>query len=202
MSTVAFLGPDGSGKSTAIKLVGELLRKRGYTVISYHLRAGFFRRQNRENIHPNECPHAKRAYGWLLSIIKLLWLLFEYTVDYLLLVRPKTRRGEIVIFDRYYHDILVDPKRYRVGVPEKIIRFIGRFVPYPNIIIVLDIDPVVVRARKVEVELSESIRQHDAYRKFSVSTPNAILVSADTLPEKIALNCLEIITNTEPVLKV
>ena len=67
---------------------------------------------NKNNIDVKN-PQNQLAYKGILSYMKLVFAL-EYIVGYFKVRYFKTI-SSIVIFDRYYDDIFVDPKRYRHG---------------------------------------------------------------------------------------
>ena len=76
-------------------------------------------------------------------------------VGYIFKVRPALGRANFVIFDRYFHDVLVDPRRYRYGGPLWYAKFLAGMVPEPNVVILLDADEHSIAARKCEVPLLE-----------------------------------------------
>jgi thymidylate kinase len=107
-------------------------------------------------------PHGKAARGAALSLLKIVvWLMEEWCFTLL-----KEKKGTLLLCDRYYHDILVDPQRYRFGAPMWMARWVGNLMPRPKLWILLDAAPGVLQARKQEVGLAESARQHVAYRHF------------------------------------
>jgi thymidylate kinase len=81
--------------------------------------------------------------------------------------------------------VLVDPLRYRYGGPSWVARAACRLVSRPDVIVVLDASPAVVRARKQEVTPSESLRQSLAYRRLAAETPGAHLVDAAVSSEQV-----------------
>jgi len=60
-------------------------------------------------------PHALPARGKLASLAKLGYFISDYVAGYVLRVWPLAIRSTLVLFDRYFHDLLVDPHRYRYG---------------------------------------------------------------------------------------
>ncbi|MFN2382938.1 MAG: hypothetical protein ABR559_01585 [Gemmatimonadota bacterium] len=173
---VALLGPDGSGKSSVLEEVERLLAPHFRGVKRYHLRPHWGRL--RPTDAPVTDPHARPARPALLSLAKLgLWWA-DYGVGYAALIRPRLARDILVTFDRYYHDLLVDPQRYRYGGPLRLAALGARWLPRPHVIIVLDAPPEVLRQRKREVTLEETTRQREAYRRLAVTLPNARLVNA------------------------
>ena len=88
--------------------------------------------------------------------------------------------GDVVVFDRYFHDLLVDPIRYRYGGPMWLLKFLSRFVtPAEVIFLLLDAQEEVILSRKREVPPEELRRQRAAYRHLRDELPNALFVYND-----------------------
>ncbi|MGH8950410.1 MAG: dTMP kinase, partial [Acidimicrobiia bacterium] len=129
---VAVLGPDGSGKSTLITGLEERLVSRGLRVHRFHLRPHFGRPPDFNGLVTD--PHRKQARGPISSIAKLVLWWADYVIGHYIGVRPKLNNSGIVVFDRYYHDLLVDPVRYRYGSSLGLARLVGRLVPQPDLV--------------------------------------------------------------------
>lgn len=143
---VAFMGPDGCGKTTIINGVKKDLSDTFRQYKQFHL----FPKDTKVNGH-NLDPHAMKERGLLGSIIKLFYFLALYVIGYWNNVFPLKVRSTFVIFDRYYHDLIVDPKRYRYGAGRILIYIIGFFIPKPDLWILLDAPADVIQRRKSEV---------------------------------------------------
>jgi thymidylate kinase len=87
-------------------------------------------------------------------------------------------RATLVLNDRHFVDILVDPKRYRYGGPLWLLRLIWRLTPKPDLIVLLDAPPEVLQARKQEVPFDETARQRNAYVSMVAGLENGHLVNA------------------------
>jgi thymidylate kinase len=95
----------------------------------------------------------------------------------------------MIFFDRYYHDHLADPRRYRSGAPKWLVRLVGRLIPMPDLFLVMDVLPEAARQRKAEVSAEESARQFGAYRALCAELPNAHLIDANRSPGEVASQC-------------
>ena len=177
------LGPDGAGKTTALNSVMSSLSPIFRATVQFHLRYGHRRRGT---MGPDKDPHGEIPYGAVLSIVKLVYLWFSYWVGYLGIGLPLKIRTGLIVFDRYFHDIVMDPKRYRYGGPVSAARFVGHRIPAQDLYLVLDAPAVVVNARKTEVPLAETERQCRAYRDFANVTDAARLIDASQPPEIVA----------------
>jgi len=175
---ITVLGPDGSGKSAVgDRLVVDLAPAfRGLR--RFHLRPSFLGKGlSGGNGQPVVDPHGKSARSVLLSVAKIFYFLADYFGGYWARIRPLKVRSHLVLFDRYYHDLLIDPRRYRYGGPMGLAHFVSRFIPQPDLFLVLDAPAEVIHSRKQEVPLEETRRQRDAYLAFAASTPNCIVIN-------------------------
>ncbi len=135
-------------------------------------------------------PHGKEPRGAFLSLVKIaVWLVEEW---YFYFVHEK--RGTILICDRYYHDLLVDPKRYRFGAPLWTARLVGKLMPQPRLWILLDAPAHVLQARKQEVAPEETARQCRAYRDFLLKLPHHVVVDAAQPLDKVIAEAERAIT--------
>jgi thymidylate kinase len=154
---IAVLGPDGSGKSTfADALVEQALE--GERVVRLHHRPGRFVSRTPTGA-PVTDPHGEAPYPRSLSIAKLLFLFADFVVGWWTRVRPFVRGGGWVVWERPWWDIAIDPARYRLQGCSTLARFLGRILPAPDLVIVLEAPVEVLLARKREVSEIELARQ-------------------------------------------
>jgi thymidylate kinase len=84
-----------------------------------------------------------------------------------------------VQFDRYFHDVLVDPLRYRYGGPTWYAAFLCRLLPEPDLVILLDANEDLILARKTELPRAEIQRQRVAYRNLRFKRAREVYVATD-----------------------
>lgn len=173
---VAFLGADGAGKSTVLAEVERSLAPAFRRTKRYHLRPHLG--ASTQSSSPVTEPHDLPPRGYAVSLTKLAYWWVDYLVGYLADIYQRLARSTFVTFDRYYYDLLVDPQRYRYGAPAWAARIVSKFVPRPDIVILLDAPAEVLQARKQEVTLDETVRQRRAYLKLVRSLPNGHVVDA------------------------
>jgi len=119
--------------------------------------------------------HAAPLRGSIGSVVKLLAWMVELWLE--IVITPR-RVPTLKIYDRYLHDILVDPARYRYGAPRWIARAISALVVEPDLFVILDAPADVIQRRKQEVPFVETKRQRDAYRGEIGVRDNAVIVDA------------------------
>ena len=179
---VAFLGPDGSGKSTVIRRVAEQVSGEFGGVSIRHLRP---RAAPARAGTPVREPHAHPPYGMIASAVKVGYFALDYWLGHWSTIGPLLGRGHLVIFDRYFHDMLVDPLRYRYGGPRWLVRCVARLVPQPDLWVLLDASPEVLWARKPELATTESRRQRCLYQTLADRLPNAVCIDAERALEAV-----------------
>jgi thymidylate kinase len=183
---LTILGPDGVGKST---LVGRLAESFAGTAFEhfrlYHWRPNLLAPQ-RETGAAVTNPHGAPPRGTLWSIMVLLGLLLDHWLGYTFVLRPFLARTGFVIFDRYYQDLLIDPKRYRYGGPRWLAEFVGRLIPKPDLILILDAPEQVTLSRKQEVPLEELQRQRNSYLQWPKRCSAACVIDAADVPLSVA----------------
>jgi thymidylate kinase len=182
---VALLGPDGAGKSTLIEHLEKNLGEGGFRRAAvFHLRA---RRRHRSASHnPVTDPHRNAPYPPWLSLLKISYYAMAYLIGYMCVVRPRLVRSTLVLFDRYYDDLLVDPRRYRYGASMRFARLARYFVRRPDLYFVLDVAEEQLAHRKQEVPREELGRQRKAYLRLALELPNAVVLDGSLPAGEVA----------------
>ena len=176
--SVVFLGPDGSGKSSVIDAVSLSLAPAFRKQARYHLRPFVFRARTESNGQPVTNPHASPKYGVIISVMKLFYLWIDYTVGYLISVHWKKIFSTLVIFDRYFHDILIDPLRFRYGGPYWLAALLVRMIPKPDAIVFLNVPADIIQQRKSEISRDECEQQTKDYIALAKKTKKSLIVDA------------------------
>ncbi len=171
---VAFMGPDGSGKTTTIHAVRDYLKAVGCNTRVVYLGPWggslfhFKERLKRLNVDPyredykayyagklstkpGPLPFLKRMKLFVRSAIYYPLLMIEMAARWQLRVLPGLREGRIVLADRYIYDMLVGYKNRPMDYHVRLRRLLCRLYPRPDFGVLLDADPEIIFKRKPQL---------------------------------------------------
>lgn len=157
---VAFEGTDGSGKSTIIEGLPNILSNSYPKDMTdyYHWRPGFIKKETRvkdgKAVVVSD-PHAKKPYGRVKSFAKFMFFNLDYILGYWMKVRIQLAKGHLVIFDRYYYDYYLDKLRYRLTISDNTLNLFKFIIPKPDVTFSLIGDAKVLYERKKEITIEE-----------------------------------------------
>jgi thymidylate kinase len=189
MPILAFLGPDGCGKSSVINELKNRHIGGGWAVM--HWRPGVIPAigvatgARVESTGPVEDPHGKPPHSSPVSFLRLIYYLCDYWIGWIIKVLDLSARNKVVIFDRYAYDMAIDPRRFRFNLPTFFLRWAIRLAPLPDLVFCLDAPVDVLQSRKQEVSKEETARQRGAYRSFVESLPNGHVIDASLPLEQV-----------------
>jgi len=169
---VSLMGVDGSGKTTFVTKLNKKFKKRYKKIKNLHLRPYFFLTDTsivNSNPHNQKPPRSE-----ISSLITILMWLFIYHIFFFLNLNKK---NQLIIFDRYAHDILIDKKRYRLTLSKKITQFILSLFPKPDLWIVLKGPIKLIEKRKKELPTNELKRQMSEYKNLSKTQKNTLVIN-------------------------
>jgi len=161
--SVGFTGPDGSGKTTVIDRTIERLGAVFATAHAYyHFRPALFGNLGevahsagiKKDVDRNYSdPHRGGRTGVISSLVRLAYYSTDYIAGYFAKVKTKTRITRLVIFDRYYTDIICDSRRSRIYFPPKFLNLWRRlFIPSLDYNILLTASSETILSRKRELD--------------------------------------------------
>ena len=198
MTSVALVGPDGAGKTTVARLVGDALPEAAYlycgtnpemgdllwtTRVAARLRGGVS-----HGVPMAAGPsHRQPLVAWVRTVV---WLTEELARGRK--ARSLARDAPLVLRDR---DFLVD----RLAMPgdhpahERFHRWVlARWYPAPDTTVVLDVDPAVAFARKGELDPDELAQRRAGYRALGDVLPDVVVVDAGRAPDQVAADVVAI----------
>ena len=171
---VSFMGVDGSGKSTLIELLRKKLKNKFRKIKYIHLRP-YLILLDKSTVQAN--PHkSKKTWPILLNFFRILYWLIIYRFFFYLF---GNNSNQLIIFDRYAHDLMIDPIRYKFNLPINIAKFILDLFPNPNLWIVVNAPIKVLEKRKKELPTKELKRQIRTYLNFAKQRKNSIVVNTN-----------------------
>ena len=162
---VSLMGVDGSGKTTIAKKLNKIFRDSEYL----HLKPYIFFLDHRTTI---KHPHRQNKSSFIVSILRLLSWAISYKFFFY-----QSRRIKVYIFDRYAHDILIDPLRYKHSLSRKLTKSILNFFPKPDLWIFLNPSFKTIKSRKNELSDSELKRQIIDYTQFFRNKKNVLMLN-------------------------
>ncbi|MBV6396002.1 MAG: Thymidylate kinase [Anaerolineales bacterium] len=189
---VALLGPDGSGKSSLAEQITRDLHPAFRHTQIVHLRPSL---RAQTPVGPVANPHGLPPRSFPFSLLKLAYWWSETLVGWLAKIHPAKIRSTFIVFDRFYHDLIADPKRYRFAGPLRLARWVGWLIPRPDLFLLLDLPAETARARKPEIPLEEARRLRKNYLNLAKRLPNAHVLDASRPLEEVAAAAEGVILN-------
>ncbi len=201
--SIGFTGPDGSGKTTVIDLLienlGEVFRK---AHVYLHFRPMLFGNLGevahsvgvKKTVDRNyDDPHRGGKTGVLNSLARLAYYSVDYIAGYFLRVKTVTRITRMVVFDRYYTDIICDSRRSRIYLPVRFLYRFGRlFIPSLDYNILLTADSDTILRRKKELD-REGIDAINSRIDYLATKPGYYKVLNDGTPQEAVDKILRIV---------
>jgi len=181
--TVAFLGPDGVGKSTVIQSVQHLIMPCFRRKMLIHFNPRFGASAPAPAVTN---PQAQAPRSGLLSWSKALFYFFRNWAHYLLKQLPAQWGATLIIYDRNHLDLSVDPRRYRMQHATGLVRQLATWSPRLDLLVILDAPAEIIHQRKAELSREEIDRQRGVLRTIAQTNPHAILVSTAQSPQAVS----------------
>lgn len=194
---IAFLSPDGGGKSTIIQNVQKTCWGSFHYMEVKYFRPHILKNLGHYNVvnpsqkaKTNTDPHGVKPDGKIKSFVRFMF----YNLDFMLggLADKKSAiKKKLTIYDRYYYDYYVDIQRYKYGFSKKIPHIFSFLISMPDMVFVLKASPDVLYARKQESPLPELERQMEDDLHAAEKIKNAVVINT----EKPVKNIVDDITS-------
>jgi hypothetical protein len=195
---VAVAGPDGSGKSTlALKLLQDC-QAYFWKSRHHHWRPGLLPRAGAlvgTKERDTERPHDAAPHGAAISTALLLYYWVDFFLGSWLKLIPLRARSALIVVERGWWDIAVDPHRYRMHVSERLVAALGRLLPRPDISLVLEAPGRVLLGRKAELSVAEADRQIQSWHRIASRHQRHAFVDAAAEPSDVQARAVEVVVS-------
>jgi len=156
MTIIALFGTDGTGKSTQAKLIKNFLTT-NFKLETKHWRPCFFFNKSKNEISDFSKPDNYRLRSKFISV---LYSLFYFIDFYSWLTIQKIKNDDcIIIYERFFYDILIHPSRYKLRPSRIINKFLAHLLIRPKYMIYFYGRPNEILNRKNELTINEIERQ-------------------------------------------
>jgi thymidylate kinase len=121
----------------------------------------------------------------------------DYWVSWIGVIAPAKARSTLIVFDRYFDDLYLDPARYRCSSSRGLIRLFAKYAPRPDLFLILDA-PVarLMQRRPLSSPMTAAVLQA-SYARFAETERRAVVIANDrdvdfavTLAAQEAIRCL------------
>ncbi len=170
---VTFSGVDGAGKTTILREFTQLLEEKyGQKVVEVRHRPSILPilsaikhgKKEAEKKTMEVLPRSGGNKSKLSSYIRFFYYLTDYLFGQWVLYFRHTRKGETIVYDRYYFDFINDPQRTNINLESGFMKFFYRFVFKPDMNIFLYAPPEVILSRKQEMAEESIVELTGKYR--------------------------------------
>jgi len=195
---VVLVGPDGVGKSTVrteiIEATADAFRRRQH----FHWRPGILPKLGRPDKTTDRSPAIQdppkvSKYSGLVSYARFFYYWLDFIIGYWLVVYPQKAQTGLVIAERYFPDVIVNPARYGFALPHWLMRLAARLVPQPDILILLKANPAAIHQRKPELTVEEIGHQICLFESELNHWDDAIVLDVHGSAEVVAREALDLI---------
>ena len=197
-----FTGPDGAGKTTILEKIIKQFNPIYKEITFNHFRPLLFRNlgevANSAGLTKEvDCnfnqPHRGKKTGKINSFLRLSYYTLDYVLGYILRIRKSLFHRGIVIFDRYYTDIICDSRRSRIYLSPKFLYLWKKcFIPSLDYNFLLTAQTDTILSRKKELD-EEGIKAINEKIDYLARKKGYIKILNDTTPQDAVLNILNLI---------
>lgn len=204
--SIGFTGPDGAGKTTVINMLIAEFEKVYSAIDLYHFRPSLIpnlgealqKTKLKGQVDTNYSnPHRGKKTNKINSIFRLSYYTVDYILGYFKIVRPKLVQRSVVVFDRYFTDIVADSRRSSIFLNSKFLYWFGKlYIPSLDFNILLTSSSKTILKRKQELT-AEGIKSINNKLNYLSHKDDYYLVLNDETPEKAVQKILSVVINKQ-----
>ena len=190
--SIGFTGPDGSGKTTIINTLVAELNTIYKKIPLYHFRPTMFGNigdvahaagLKKEVDHNFNKPHRGVRTSIISSLCRLVYYTNDYILGYICKIHRELFKRNIIIFDRYFTDIICDSRRSRIYLGPKFLYLWNKcFIPTLDYNILLTANAYTILSRKNELD-EEGIRSINSKIDYLANKKGYIKILNETTPQ-------------------
>jgi hypothetical protein len=174
LESVCILGTEGSGKTRLIESLIPILQSSAKVVENRPAKLLLTLGRPPGNMAESADPRAGVPSGPLVSMANVvLWQLEEWVSQF-----RRTRNLLLRICEGYYHDLLIDPKKYSYSGPMWFARLVGALLPTHDLWILLDPSSDGMQSEIQQGALAKTHAQLEAYRSFVRTRKRYVILDA------------------------
>ncbi len=191
---LTFSGVDGAGKSTIIERVVTMLDKefrRPVKVLRHRpsvlpiLSAWRYGKKGAEEKSMASLPRTGSNNSLLSSLVRFSYYYVDYLLGQWYVHFRYVLRGYVVVYDRYYYDFMIDPRRTNLELPAWITAAGFWLLKKPALNFFLYADPDTILARKQELDrdtiVSLTGQYHDLFEGYEKSNTSGHYVNLENV---------------------
>lgn len=169
--TITFSGVDGAGKSTVIDILKKELELMDLNIIQMRSRPQIlpilssfkYGKNNAEKIATDSLPRQGSNKSNLSSLLRFSYYYLDYILGQLYFAFRYRGKNNVILYDRYYFDYIIDPKRANISINKNFIKFLYLFIKKPDLNFFLYAPAEEIFKRKKELDKETITELTDEY---------------------------------------
>ena len=201
---VVILGPDGSGKTTISLEIESVLKRSGalkcrlyaqrfgtFPTLSDLMKLNFSNTIKTDDLDFHEDESIVNSP--LKSTIHLCYYGLEYILGGLFLRSSIRSKKLVLVFGRYYYDFYFQRNHSRLS--PFLVSLIEKFIPKPDLVLILDRDADQIFRSKPELSVKEIKRQQIIISRLEFNNAVTHRIDCNCSVQESVEKCLELITD-------